>query len=191
AGLKPLEVNLGRTEREKARLEGLASIQAVPSQVADEAGSAAELTKAQLAAAQINVDAVKVQLEECTLKAPKSGVVTRRNYAPGELLLPGAALLTMVDLREVHTVLYVSNAEVGRVRLGQTAEVVADTYPGRTFRGTVIHVNEQAEFTPKSTQTKDDRTRLVFGVKVRLQNDDMALRAGMPVEAVLVEEKKK
>ncbi|MCU0665293.1 MAG: hypothetical protein MUC50_23575, partial [Myxococcota bacterium] len=109
-------MNLGRTEREKARLEGLASIQAVPSQVADEAGSAAELTKAQLAAAQINVavagqstkvadrgvavaaaqvevaqravDAVKVQLEECTLKAPKSGVVTRRNYAPGELLLP-------------------------------------------------------------------------------------------------------
>lgn len=215
ASLKPIEVNVDRTEREKERLEGLANIQGVPRQAADEAGSAADLTKAQLEAARINVavasksnkvadrtvavaasqvtvalravETMQVQLEECTLKSPISAVVIRRNYSAGELLLPGASLLTLADLGNVYTVLYVPNAEVGRVRLGQAVTVEADTYPGRAFKGKVTHVNERAEFTPKSIQTKDDRTRLVFGVKVALENQDMALLPGMPVEAVLVE----
>ena len=152
--------------------------------VADRAIAVAE---AQVALAEKGVAAIEVQRAECTLLAPSNGTVLARNYEPKEMALPGATILEIGRLDRVHTWIYVANAEVGRVRLGQRVELVADTYPGRTFAGTVVRINERAEFTPKSIQTKDDRTRLVFGVKVEIDNPDRALLPGMPVEAALVE----
>jgi len=142
---------------------------------------------AQVALAESGVAAIEVQRAECSLASPIDGVVMARNYEEGELALPGAAILELGRLDQVHTWIYVANTEVGRVRLGLKVKLVADTYPGRTFVGTVVRVNERAEFTPKSIQTKDDRTRLVFGVKVAIDNPDRALLPGMPVEASLVE----
>jgi HlyD family secretion protein len=102
-------------------------------------------------------------------------------------VLPGAAILKLGRLSEVYTWIYIANEKVGRVRTGQRVELAADTYPGRVFVGRVVRINEQAEFTPRSIQTREDRTRLVFGVKVVAPNPDRALLPGMPVEAVIVD----
>jgi HlyD family secretion protein len=206
--LKPLEVQKKSAEREQARTASLKAVDGVPGFAVDQAETAVEavaeqmgvaksgaavaqraiaVAAAQVALAESGVAAIEVQRTECSLAAPIDGVVLARNYEEGELALPGAAILELGQLDRVHTWIYVANTEVGRVRLGLKVKLVADTYPGRTFVGTVVRVNERAEFTPKSIQTKDDRTRLVFGVKVAIDNPDRALLPGMPVEAVLVE----
>jgi HlyD family secretion protein len=195
-------------EREQARAAALKAVDGVSGAVVDQAdtavqivdeqlgvarsgaavaGRAVDVAAAQVALAERGLAAIEVQRAECALEAPIDGVVLSRSYEPGELALPGAAILELGRLERVHTWIYVANAEVGRVHIGQRVRLVADTHPGRTFVGTVVRVNERAEFTPKSIQTKDDRTRLVFGVKVAIDNPDRALLPGMPVEAVLDE----
>lgn len=144
------------------------------------AGAQVELAKRSVALAES-------QVAECTLTAPQPGVVLTRVREPGELALPGSSIVKIGRLDEVYTWIYVPNEEVGRVRLGQSVSLTADTYPGRTFTGTVARINEQAEFTPRSIQTKEDRTRLVYGVKVVVSNPDRALMPGMPVEAALID----
>ncbi len=139
---------------------------------------------AQVGAAKAAVKLAETGLDECELKAPISGRVSARNYEPGEIAMPGAALLKIDRTEDVYTYIYIPNEEVGRVSVGQKVRVVADTFPDRNFEGVVQRINSEAEFTPKSIQTKEDRTRLVFGVKVVLANADGLLRPGMPVEAV-------
>jgi len=162
----------------------------VSDRMVEVAGRAVDASKAQVALAQKGLEVARVQLQECTIKAPLDGVVMSRNYEPGEMALPGASILKLGHLDEVYTWTYVPNEEVGRIRLGQKVRIAADTYPGREFSGTVVHINEKAEFTPKSIQTKEDRTRLVFGVKVEIPNPDTALLVGMPVEAAFVEQQR-
>ncbi len=152
------------------------------------AHSGIEVAAAQVSLAGKSVALANTQLEECSLKAPTSGVVLSRSREPGELVLPGASLLKIGKLDQVHTWIYVPNAEIGRVRVGAPVQLKADTYPDRTFDGTVTRINEEAEFTPKSIQTKEDRTRLVYGVKVSIPNAEGALLPGMPVEAVVLTE---
>jgi HlyD family secretion protein len=208
AQVRPLQVQRRSAEREKARAANLKAAESISGYAVDQADSAVEtvaeqigvvqtgaavadraiaVAASQVALAEKGLAAIEVQRAECTLLAPSDGTVLARNYEPGELALPGATILEIGRLDRVHTWIYVANAEVGRVRLGQKVRLVADTYPGREFVGEVVRINERAEFTPKSIQTKDDRTRLVFGVKVEVDNADRALLPGMPVEAALVE----
>jgi HlyD family secretion protein len=205
---EPLRVQRALAERERTRTAALygvqgatqsavdhanASVDALDKQI-DQAGAAARsastavsLASAQMAVAEAGVGMARAQLDECALTAPVDGVVLRKDREVGELVLPGSVIVQIGELDDVYTWIYVPNEEIGRVRIGEQADVVADTYPRRTFRGTVVHVNAQAEFTPKSIQTKEDRTRLVFGVKVDIPNADGALMPGMPVEAALAD----
>ncbi len=151
----------------------------------DVARRAEKVAEAQVIVAEKNLALSQTQVAECTLVSPMDGVVMARVHEPGELVLPGSTLLKLGRMDELFTWIYVPNEEVGKVALGQPVTLTADTYPNRQFAGTVARINDQAEFTPKSIQTKDDRTRLVFGVKVVIPNTDGALLPGMPVEAEL------
>ncbi len=202
----PLLVQYDLAKREHARAAKLFASGGITRSALDEATTHDEALKAQLdqtgravsvaragvrvAASQVDlartaVDQTEAQLEECFIDAPMTGVVMRRVHEVGELVLPGSTLFRIGDLADIYTWIYVPNEDVGRVKLGQDVDVVADTYPGRTFRGRVVRINEEAEFTPKSIQTRKDRTRLVFGVKVSVDNRDGALLPGMPVEATI------
>lgn len=143
----------------------------------------ARVAEAQISVAKAALETAKTALSECRLSAPIGGRVRSRNYEPGELVLPGAKLLVIDDPHSVYTWIYIPNEEIGRLRMGQDVSLKADTYGERVFKGHVVRINEKAEFTPKSIQTKQDRTRLVFGVKVALENQDGALMPGMPIEA--------
>ena len=172
----------------KALIRHVAAAQAGAKVASRGSGVAAESIRVMESALKVAIAALgltEVAIDECRLKAPIDGVVAARNYEPGELVLPGATLFRLHHLDQVYTWIYVANAELGRVHLNQDVAVSADTYPQRLFKGRVVRIREQAEFTPKSIQTKEDRTRLVFGVKVMLENSDHALLPGMPVEAAL------
>lgn len=139
--------------------------------------------EAALAAAAAGLKAVAIQIEQSTLTAPVSGVVVERLLQVGELAAPGAPLFTVANLDEVTLTVYVPEAELGRVALGQTVEVTVDAYD-ETFMGEVSHIASQAEFTPKNVQTQAERVHMVFAVKVRLDNPDHLLKPGMPADAV-------
>ncbi len=116
------------------------------------------------------------------MRAPRDGVVEDVPFEQGELAAAGAVLVKLIDLREVKATFYLPNAEVGAVRPGAKATVVADAFPGETFEGTVRTVAFEAEFTPRNIQTRTDRDRLVYPVEVTVANRDGKLRDGMPVQ---------
>lgn len=145
-----------------------------------------ESARRQIAVAESAVRRARVATEECTLVAPRDGIVEVRAFEPGELALPGARLLTLVDIEEVRATFYIANADLGAATAGQQVRVQADAYPERRFSGVVRRVGSEAEFTPRNVQTRDDRDRLVYAVEVAIANPDGALRPGMPVEIELV-----
>src|SRR6266540_3665307 len=155
-----------------------------------QAGARAEqiqAAEAQLAPARANQRQIEVQLAKTTLTAPRGGLVLSRAIHEGEQASPGAALMTIGSLDTVRLTVYIGETDIGRVRQGQQVDVTVDSFPGRTFKGTVTFISQEAQFTPRNVQTKDERTTTVFAVRVELANPDHALKPGMPADAVIIE----
>lgn len=155
-----------------------------------QAGARAEQIKAaeaQLAQAKANQRQIEVQLAKAVLSAPHGGLVLSRSIHEGEQVLPGAALMTVGSLDSVRLTVYIGETDIGRVRQGQSVDVTVDSFPGRVFKGTVSFISQEAQFTPRNVQTKDERATTVFAVRVELPNADHALKPGMPADATIVE----
>ncbi|MFQ5341179.1 MAG: HlyD family secretion protein [Anaerolineae bacterium] len=155
------------------------------------AGSTPEevaVAEANLKQAQAAVDALRVQREKIILQAPVEGLIVSRSIEPGEIAAPGATLLRLADLDRVKLTIFVPETQIGSVQLGQPVDVAVDAYPGRTFQGKVTLIAHEAEFTPRNVQTQQERTNLVFAVKVSLDNPDHLLKPGMPADATLAGE---
>ena len=138
--------------------------------------------EAALSTAEAALKAIDIELERSGITAPTGGVILERMVHVGELAAPGAALFTLADLDEVTLTVYVPEAELGKVALGQAVEVNVDAYD-EAFPGQVSHIASQAEFTPKNVQTQEERVHMVFAVKIRLDNPDHLLKPGMPADA--------
>ncbi len=117
-----------------------------------------------------------------TLHAPLAGTVTRVPVHKGEVVTPGQVVLALADLNQLDLTAYILERDLGGVKVGQTVQVTADPFPGRVFNGVVISTNQEAEFTPRNVQTKADRLNMVFGVNIRVENPDGALKPGMPAD---------
>ncbi len=133
--------------------------------------------------ADAQVDLMRKKVRDCAVLAPSNGTVTLRAIEPGEVVSIGTNVLQLTYLDEVKLTIYVSEPEYGRIRLGQQADVSIDSAPGRVFEGKVIYLSPDAEFTPKNVQTKDERTKLVFAVKIQVRNPDGTLKPGLPADA--------
>lgn len=141
--------------------------------------------EARLAQAQAAADLLRKAVSDSTIASPGPGVVTVRAVEPGETVAPGATVAVITDLDRVHVTIYVPAGALGRVRLGDPAEVRIDSLPGRVFAGTVTFISPEAEFTPKNVQTREDRVKLVFGVKIEVPNPEHLLKPGLPADAVV------
>ena len=146
-----------------------------------------QAAEAQLAQARAAQRQIEVMIEKATLRAPRFGIILSRPIHEGEQVTPGMPLMTIGSLDTVRLTVYISEADIGRVRLGQTAEVTVDSFPGRVFRGTVTFIAQNAEFTPRNVQTRDERATTVFAVRIELPNADHALKPGMPADVTLLE----
>ncbi|HET9553695.1 MAG TPA: HlyD family efflux transporter periplasmic adaptor subunit, partial [Anaeromyxobacteraceae bacterium] len=149
------------------------------------AGAQAEAAAAQVKAGEAAVARARLLAGECEVRAPRAAEVSKLPHEAGELAAAGATLVRLVDLSEPKATFYLPNAEVGAVKPGAPAQVVADAFPGETFGGTVRTVAVEAEFTPRNIVTRTDRDRLVYPVEVTVKNRGGKLRAGMPVQVVL------
>jgi multidrug resistance efflux pump len=116
------------------------------------------------------------------IHAPLAGVVLYRHVEPGEIASAGAPLLTIIDPDNLELTVYVPEDRYGRIALGQVLPVTVDSFPGETFQGTVIHIADQAEFTPRNVQTADNRKTTVFAVRLKLEPSGGKLKPGMPAD---------
>jgi HlyD family secretion protein len=132
------------------------------------------------AAAQ--ADLLRKKVRDCRIVSPSAGTVTLRGVEPGELVTPGMTVLRLTYLDRVKLTIYVNETALGRLNLGQPAKVSIDAF-SRQFDGSVTYISPVAEFTPKNVQTKEERTKLVFGVKIEIDNSDHALKPGLPADA--------
>jgi HlyD family secretion protein len=138
--------------------------------------------------ARAGYDYIAETIGETVIYAPMNGTVLERNLEPGELAFPGTPVMTLADLSRPWIRIYVREQDLGLVKNGQRAEITVDSFPGRKFAGRVSHIASRAEFTPRTIQTKEERVKLVFAVKIMIENDRGALKPGMPADALIITE---
>jgi HlyD family secretion protein len=136
-----------------------------------------------LEAARGALAAAEKRLGDATLRAPMEGVVVLKIREPGETVAPGQPVVRLADLDHMWLEVFVPETELDRVKLGQEAEVSIDANPSKLYSGRVTEIAQEAEFTPKNVQTKQERTKLVFAVKVAVENPERELKPGMPADA--------
>lgn len=132
-------------------------------------------------AADAKIAQYEQQIADARITSPVAGIVTERIAEPGELLAPGTPIVVVTDLGKPWLTVYVAEPDLGRIKLGAPAEVITDG--GERRPGKVTFIASRAEFTPKNVQTRDERVKLVYRVKVGLDNADGLFKPGMPAEA--------
>lgn len=143
----------------------------------------------QLKGMQAQVETLSLQLKKTHLTSPINGLILERNVEAGEVVSPGMVLMTVGDLQRPWVRVYIGEPDIGRVRIGQEAFVVTDAYPNKEFPGTLRYIADEAEFTPKNIQTRQERIKLVYEARVYLSNKEGILKPGMPADVSLRLEK--
>ena len=205
------KVSFESAQRDAERMEALFNSKAITKKQNEDANSRLDITRAQLTAAQENlkklknlarpedikqaqanvdrqiatIDILKKQIRDSYVQSPINGIIVKKFFEPGETVTMLSSLFKVSDLTIVNLIIYVSEEELGKVKLGQTADVSSDTYPDKKYEGKITYISPEAEFTPKNIQTKDERTKLVFAVKIKVKNPEFELKPGMPADAAV------
>jgi HlyD family secretion protein len=209
--VKQAQINYDQAKRDMNRMEALYESKSITKKQHEDAISKFNLTAAQLSSAEENLkklrdyarpedirqaeanlkrqqagaDFLKKQIRDSYIVSPINGIIVKKFFEAGETVTMLSSLFRVSDLNTVDLIIYVSEEELGKVQLGQTAEVSSDTYPEKKYEGKVTYISPEAEFTPKNIQTKDERTKLVFAVKIKVKNPDLELKSGMPADAAI------
>jgi len=134
--------------------------------------------------AQAGLNVLRVQENKFQTVSPVDGVVLSLNVREGEVTGQGSTLMTIASLDVLDLVVYVSEVDYGKVDLGQRVDITVDSYPDEVFLGEVIHISDQAEYTPRNVQTVDGRKSTVFAIKIQVENSTGELKPGMPADVV-------
>ncbi len=193
AGPRPEETARARAdwqnaEAERRRLEALWREQFVSQQDYDNAAATARIkletlrqdergsrpediasARAALAQEESQLAYLERQLKETVVTAPADGIVQSMDLRPGDLVAANQPIITLIESDQIWVRIYVPEPMLGLVRVGEKAAIKVDTFPGRTFPGTVAEIRQQGEYTPRNIQTVEQRTDLVFGVKVTIE----------------------
>lgn len=145
--------------------------------------------QARLEQAIAAVDLAEKNIEDSYIISPVEGVVTNKLVEPGELIRQGAPVAVISKIDTVRLMIYLNTIDMGRVRLGQDVDVTIDAYPEKIFTGSITYISPTAEFTPRNIQTKEERVKQVFGVRVEIPNPDGVLKPGLPADAVVKSQK--
>lgn len=146
---------------------------------------AGSMTEAEFDRLKYRHDQAQLQLGWCDIASPSDGTVLSVYHRAGEWVRPGMNLCTLADLRHLYAFIYVAKPALAGLRPGLEVEGSIPELKGRTFKGRIAFIRPDAEFTPKNVQTRDQRDRLVFGVKVAFDNADASLNPGLPIEIKL------
>lgn len=209
AVLTQAEASLQTAKSDKERMENLIKNQSISQKQYEDAMTNFEIKEAQYKAAlenynkvqkfarpeeltqaegnynqaEASVELIQKSIRDSYIKAPISGYITENYVEIGETVSNLTSLVKIADLSSAEIIIYVSETDLGKVKLGQKAEIFTDSYPDKAYTGTVSYISPEAEFTPKNIQTKDERTKLVFEVKIKAANNEFELKSGMPADA--------
>jgi HlyD family secretion protein len=139
--------------------------------------------RSRLEQAQQAVALTQTRLGYGTLRTPLAGIVLTEGVEAGEYVVPGTPVVTVGNLMNVWLRGYINETDLGRVKIGQSVNIVTDTYPDKVYVGKLSFIASQAEFTPKNVQTTQERVKLVYRIKVDVANPDQELKPGMPADA--------
>lgn len=144
------------------------------------------LRRAEIARARANLALIESQLADTMAYSPVDGVVLVKAADVGEVLAAGTTILTVGDIDHPWLRAYINETDLGRVKLGTKAKITTDSFEGKEYKGRVSFISSEAEFTPKQIQTKEERVKLVFRIKIDLENPQHELKSNMPADAVLM-----
>ena len=134
--------------------------------------------------AQVGIS--EAQLSDTEVSSPINGVVLVKSAEPGEVLAAGTTVVSIGDLEHPWLRAYINETDLGRVKLGQKVKLSTDSFPGKVYWGKVSYIASEAEFTPKQIQTKEERVKLVYRIKIDVDNSSHELKNNMPVDAVII-----
>ncbi|MBI4472150.1 MAG: efflux RND transporter periplasmic adaptor subunit [Acidobacteria bacterium] len=169
ARLRSAEAGVGIAESGRKEIE-------IQQQVLEAARARERELRAQL-------EAARIQLGYTEVRSPLDGVVLLKNVESGEVVSPGTPVVTVGDIQNLWMNIYIPETQTGLVKLGQSVSVRVDSFPDETFGGKVTFISSESEFTPKTIQTLEERVKLVYRVKVSLENAQQKLKPGMPADA--------
>jgi len=152
------------------------------------AGNTQPTIQAQKAAVDIAAQAVKMaelSLSKLIIKSPTTGQVLYQHVELGQVVNPGTTLVTILDPDNLWIKIYLPETKLNQVKVGGTASILVDSYPDKIFKGQIQYVSNQAEFTPKNIQTKEERATTVYAVKLSITEGKNQLKAGMPADVTL------
>jgi HlyD family secretion protein len=144
---------------------------------------ALEAARARQRELRAQLEAARTQLSYTEIRSPIDGVVLLKSVETGEVVSPGTPVVTLGDIDALWMNIYIPETQTGLVRLGQPVRVQVDSFPEETFRGEITFISSESEFTPKTIQTQEERVKLVYRVKVSLENVEQKLKPGMPADA--------
>jgi len=187
ASLKAAEFIYERAEEDYGRLENLLQAGAISAQKRDAAKTNADSAKANVDALRATLDLAGTRLSFADLTSPIEGFILTKSAEAGEVVQAGSTVFTVADLRDIWLTAYINETDLGRVKLSQPAEVKTDTYPNKVYKGRVSFISQEPEFTPKQIQTTEERVKLVYRIKIKVDNANMELKPGMPADGYIIE----
>jgi HlyD family secretion protein len=156
----------------------------IASKTLDQAKAASEQAQTAVKTAEANLALIDAQMQKLTVYASIDGTILTRNVEPGEFVQPGAIALTLANLNNLTITVYVPEDQYGNISLGQEASVTVDSFPGEIFDAEVVHMADQAEFTPRNVQTVEGRSSTVYAIKLKVTDTEGKLKIGMPADVV-------
>ncbi len=185
--LRAVEYQYELDKLDYERAENLLKAGSIPQQKRDAAKTQFDNDKANIEALKASLDLAETRLGFTDLVSTLNGYVITKSSLAGEVVQIGAPVFTVIDLNSLWVTAYINETDLGRVKLDQDAIVMTDTYPGKKYKGRVSFISSEAEFTPKFIQTTEERVKLVYRIKVRVDNSSLDLKPGMPADAYIIE----
>jgi HlyD family secretion protein len=147
-----------------------------------------ELTsrRADIARSKAGIALIDSQLADTIAVSPVGGVVLVKSVDVGEVVAPGTAIVTIGDIDHPWLRGYVNETDLGKIKLGSKANVTTDSFPGKVYPGRIAFISSEAEFTPKQIQTQQERVKLVYRIKIEVENPNHELKSNMPADAEIM-----
>jgi HlyD family secretion protein len=187
ASLEAAEVQFKLDQADAGRAENLFSAGSISAQKRDLAKTKADADKANVEALKASLDLAVTRLGFTDLVSPIDGFVLVKSAEEGEVVQAGSTVFTVANLKDIWLTAYINETDLGRVKLNQPVEVKTDTYPDKVYKGRISFISQEAEFTPKQIQTTEERVKLVYRIKIQVDNTNLELKPGMPADGYIIE----
>lgn len=187
ASFDEANANFQMSEKDYKRMQNLFEDKVISAQERDVAQNKFDMAKAKAQAARHTLDLADIRLGFADLFCPVDGFVLTKSAEAGEVLQPGSTVFTVLDFNNIWLTAYVNETDLGRVKLNQQVDIKTDTYPNKKYKGRISFISQEAEFTPKQIQTTEERVKLVYRMKIIVDNTTLELKPGMPADAFLIE----